>query len=106
MLFTGAKGTRLAWHVTYQATSVALYDAVVDATSGAVLYRQNLVKFAGDATVWPNFPGGELQAAAARHRQRGEVGRPRDGRHRPAGVDLGRRHAARRPVLAHLLGRE
>ena len=62
VLFTGAKGTRLAWHVTYQATSVALYDAVVDATSGAVLYRQNLVKFAGDATVWPNFPGGELQA--------------------------------------------
>ena len=45
-----AGGARLAWHLTYQATSVAYYDAVVDATTGAVLYRQNLTKFAGATT--------------------------------------------------------
>jgi extracellular elastinolytic metalloproteinase len=76
VLFTGANGTRLAWHLTYQATSVALYDAVVDATTGAVLYRQNLVKFDSDATIWPNFPGGELQAS------------PLDGTNAPRAIDL------------------
>ena len=43
MLFGAASGARLAWHVTYRASPSAFYDAVVDATDGAVLYRQNLV---------------------------------------------------------------
>ena len=43
--------------MTYRATSTAFYDAVVDAASGAVLYRQNLVKAAADAEVYPNHPG-------------------------------------------------
>jgi hypothetical protein len=58
VLFGAADGARLAWHVTYQATSTAYYDAVVDANTGAVLYRQNLTKFA-DATVFPDYPGAE-----------------------------------------------
>ena len=58
VMFGGAGGARLAWHVTYQATSTAYYDAVVDATTGAVLYRQNLTKFA-NATVFPDYPGAE-----------------------------------------------
>jgi hypothetical protein len=56
VLFAGAGGTRLAWHVTYRATSQAFYDAIVDARSGAVLYRQNLVKF-GDLRGFDVYPG-------------------------------------------------
>ena len=44
VLFGAANGPRLAWHVLYRANSRAMYDAVVDATSGAILYRQNLTK--------------------------------------------------------------
>src|SRR6185312_12767419 len=58
------------------ATPVAFYDAVVDATTGAVLFRQNLTKFASTATVWPNYPGGELQAP------------PLDQTNRPRTIDL------------------
>jgi hypothetical protein len=57
VVFGGAGAPRLAWHVTYAASSVENYDAVVDADSGAVLYRQNLTKFASNASVWSNFPG-------------------------------------------------
>ncbi len=57
VLFGGASGARLAWHVTYRASSSAFYDAVVDATDGAVLYRQNLVHDAAAALVYENHPG-------------------------------------------------
>ena len=57
VLFGGAGGAKLAWHVTYRATSTAFYDAVVDATSGAILFRQNLTKAAAMAEVYPNHPG-------------------------------------------------
>jgi hypothetical protein len=53
----GARTVHLAWHLTYQATSTRWYDAVVDATTGEVLYRANLVKFATDASVYDNHPG-------------------------------------------------
>jgi extracellular elastinolytic metalloproteinase len=53
----GARGVRLAWHLTYRATSTLWYDAVVDATTGEVLYRTNLVKFAATANVYDNYPG-------------------------------------------------
>jgi extracellular elastinolytic metalloproteinase len=57
VLFGTAGGARLAWHVTYHASSVAYYDAVVDASSGAILYRQNLTKAVSNAQVYPNHPG-------------------------------------------------
>jgi extracellular elastinolytic metalloproteinase len=57
VIFGGDGAPRLAWHVTLAATSVANYDAVVDATTGQVLYRQNLTKFASNASVYPNYPG-------------------------------------------------
>ena len=66
VLFGTASGARLAWHVQYQATSVALYDAVVDATSGAILLRQNLTKFASNAVVYPNYPGAESDSHPAK----------------------------------------
>jgi extracellular elastinolytic metalloproteinase len=67
VLFDGADGVRLAWHVTYRASSLALYDAVVDATTGKVLFRQNLTKF-DNATqdVFPNYPGAERDPNAAK----------------------------------------
>ena len=57
VLFGGANGATLAWNVTYRATSSALYHGVVDATSGAVLYRANLTKAAANAEIYPNHPG-------------------------------------------------
>jgi extracellular elastinolytic metalloproteinase len=53
-------GRRLAWHLTYRATSVAHYDAVVDAASGAILFRQNLTKAQTRADVFPSHPGTAL----------------------------------------------
>ena len=56
VLFGAAAEAKLAWHVTYRATSTAFYDAVVDATSGAILFRQNLTKAVANAEVYPNHP--------------------------------------------------
>jgi len=57
VVFGGAGAPRLAWHLTYAASSVANYDAVIDADTGQLLYRQNLTKFASAAHVWTNYPG-------------------------------------------------
>ena len=59
VLFGTGHGARLAWHLTFRATSVAYYDAVVDATDGAILYRQNLTKSDARADVFPNHPGAD-----------------------------------------------
>jgi YD repeat-containing protein len=56
VLFHG-RSTRLAWSVTHRASSRAWYDAVVDATTGAVLRRTNLVRHAAPVTVFENYPG-------------------------------------------------
>jgi extracellular elastinolytic metalloproteinase len=66
VLFDSPDGTVLAWHVVYRATSLALYDAVVDATSGRILFRQNLTKFDSDQTVFPNYPGAERDPNTAK----------------------------------------
>jgi hypothetical protein len=47
-------GERLAWRVTYRESSDAVWDMVVDAGTGRVLRRANLVK---SADVWENHPG-------------------------------------------------
>ena len=57
VLFGAADGARLAWHVRLHASSTVVYSGVVDATSGAILYRQNLVKDVASASVYPNHPG-------------------------------------------------
>jgi extracellular elastinolytic metalloproteinase len=56
VLFHG-RGTRLAWSVTYRASSTAWYHAVVDARTGEVLRRSNLVDHATPVTVFENYPG-------------------------------------------------
>ena len=56
VLFHGASGTRLAWQMTYDANSQAWYDAIVDATTGDVLRRANMVKGV-NGDVFENYPG-------------------------------------------------
>ena len=57
VLFGSGAKQRLAWHLTYEQSANAWWDAVVDARTGAVLYRQNLVRHAAAATIYPNYPG-------------------------------------------------
>jgi extracellular elastinolytic metalloproteinase len=57
VLFGSGRGTRLAWHVVHRDQ-----DAVVDAASGAILFRQSLTASDGAALVFPSHPG--LQAAS------------------------------------------
>ena len=53
---------RLAWRVTYRAASDAIWDVIVDADSGAVLKRNNMVKARGGL--------GEPSGNGARRRRR------------------------------------
>jgi extracellular elastinolytic metalloproteinase len=48
---------RLAWRVQYRADADAVYDATVDARTGTVLRRVNMVKRDTPASVWERFPG-------------------------------------------------
>jgi hypothetical protein len=43
---------RLAWRVTYPADSDEVYDAIIDADTGRVVRRANMVKSAAPALVW------------------------------------------------------
>ena len=56
VLYGSGRATRLAWHLTYGVSDVVHYDAVVDATTGAVLFRQNLVKNDVPADVFLSHP--------------------------------------------------
>jgi extracellular elastinolytic metalloproteinase len=57
VLFTEGPGvTRLAWRVTAEASSTELYDYVIDASTGKVLYRENTVDFAASGRVWEYAP--------------------------------------------------
>ncbi len=58
VLFGDVRAVKLAWHLTYDAGPTEWYDAVVDAATGRVLRRANLVK-AIDASVFDNHPGAE-----------------------------------------------
>ena len=52
--------------MTYRESSTAVWDMFVDADSGKVLKRANLVKSAPPAMVWDNYPGAALGGTAAR----------------------------------------
>ena len=56
VLFAGAKGTRLAWHVTLQART-GTWSGVVDARSGRLLRRQDLVDHATTTDYYRRYPG-------------------------------------------------
>jgi hypothetical protein len=56
--FADGDRARLAWQVDYRAAPLAHYHALVDAATGAILYRANSVKTAAnDASVWEEYPG-------------------------------------------------
>jgi hypothetical protein len=58
VLFVEGATTRLAWDTRVTKSSTESYHAVVDAGTGRVLYRQNMVKFAdAHGSVWENHPG-------------------------------------------------
>ncbi len=49
-------GERLAWRLRLRGDATHYYDAVVDASNGRTLYRENLVRSA-TATAFDNYPG-------------------------------------------------
>src|SRR5215213_3004098 len=65
VLFTERPGdTHLAWEVNAQADSDEIYDSLIDAQSGELLFRQNTVSFASASlNVWEYAPN--IQAFAA-----------------------------------------
>ena len=63
VLFTGPRGVRLAWRVLAHAKPTQVFDYVVDAETGEVLRRSNLVDFA-QARVFDYYPGAANGGAA------------------------------------------
>jgi extracellular elastinolytic metalloproteinase len=57
VLYATGRDVRLAWATTVRASSQANYLTLVDAASGAILHRQNLVKFAAPALMFDRYPG-------------------------------------------------
>ncbi len=55
--FEAPDGDRLGWRLTVAGKAPYLYDEVVDASSGAVLARHSLTRFASNALVYANHPG-------------------------------------------------
>ena len=55
-LYSDAGGYRLGWRVLAPVSSTGVYDVMVDARTGAVVQRANLVKFATNAKVFRNNP--------------------------------------------------
>ena len=64
VLFTGPRGVRLAWRVLAHAKPTQVFDYVVDAETGEVLRRSNLVDFA-QARVFDYYPGAAAGGTAA-----------------------------------------
>ena len=55
--FPTADGARAAYRVLFIEQLDEGYDTVVDATTGAVLYRESLVARESEGTIYRNFPG-------------------------------------------------
>ena len=66
VLFTGPRGVRLAWRVLAHAKPTQIFDYVIDAETGEVLRRANLVDFA-QARVFDYYPGAASGGTAALH---------------------------------------
>jgi extracellular elastinolytic metalloproteinase len=55
--FGEGDSSRLGWKVSAFGPNHAWYAAVVDADTGAILYRANRTKFDDSASVWEQYPG-------------------------------------------------
>jgi extracellular elastinolytic metalloproteinase len=64
VLFDDGTTVRLAWRVLYAASDAAVYDTVLDAATGQLLHRANLVRTDARALVWDQFPGATNGGAA------------------------------------------
>jgi extracellular elastinolytic metalloproteinase len=63
--FVTADGARLAWSTFTQAGDTLAYSHVIDAETGDVLYRNDLVDFdKGDAKVYDYYPGADQGGSA------------------------------------------
>ena len=62
--YTAGGELRLAWRVMVRASSTARFDTLVDASSGEVVRRTNLVKF-GTGLLFDNYPGAPVGGTAA-----------------------------------------
>ncbi len=65
VLFHDGSATRLAWQVNAQASSTGDYVSVVDASTGAILWRANMVSFAdqaGHGQAWEYYDSNLLAA--------------------------------------------
>jgi extracellular elastinolytic metalloproteinase len=63
VLFPRPAGPRLAWRVVRRQVSGSTDEAVVDADSGRVLFRQSLTTSSAPATIYPSFPGADTDPA-------------------------------------------
>jgi extracellular elastinolytic metalloproteinase len=54
--FDAGHGLQLAWHTVAEVDSQHIYEDIVDATSGDLLLRQNIVDFAGLGSRWFYLP--------------------------------------------------
>ena len=61
VLYAGGDDYKLGWRVLAPVSSTGVYDVMVDAQSGAVVQRANLVKFAVNAKVFKNNPAAAAQ---------------------------------------------
>jgi hypothetical protein len=61
--YTAGSGARLAWRVQTPASPDEDYDGLIDAQTGQVIRRSNLVKFANNALVRDNVPGAPVGGA-------------------------------------------
>lgn len=66
--FAEQDGARLGWRVFAAADSRHVYDAVIDARDGSLLFRRNLVKSAGQALAFDTRPGGPGSGGVAQLR--------------------------------------
>ena len=65
VVYTSGDQLRLAWRVLVKASSTAQYDTLVDAHTGKVVRRSNLVKFA--SPLFDNYPGAASGGTASLH---------------------------------------
>ncbi len=73
LVLFGAGDVRLAWELIDAAAPDAVYDTVVDATTGRILHSQNLVDRDGAVSIFGHYPGAPEPPAGAGHQTTGSI---------------------------------
>ncbi len=66
VVFPTTEGARAAYRVLFVKELDQAWDVVVDASSGAELYRSSLVQHESEGIVYPNYPGAPLGGKAVK----------------------------------------